>query len=294
MTRHPNHRPLDSLPAELRRVTVSAPARAWVTASTGAAVVRARRLPGASSSAVHRLDLSDGRALVLRRYLWRGFLDLEPVAPQRELDALQFARRHHLAVPEVVAADVTGRAVGDGVPTILMTFVRGRPVGVPHVQALAEVAAAIHDLDPTGFGHDYFPWYQQATSGPPPLATRPELWNAAIDRWLHHRPAYRPSFVHRDFHPGNVLWSRGRSTGVVDWVEACRGPWGCDVAHCRAELLRLAGPGTADRFLAAYESLTGRTLDPYWEIASVLEHGPSDYDAGTVARSEARIERALG
>ncbi|MGH9151234.1 MAG: hypothetical protein ACRD03_02270, partial [Acidimicrobiales bacterium] len=70
MTRHPNQRGRDSLPVELRRVTVSPAARAWVATETGGAVVRARRLPGASTSAVHRLDLSDGRALVLRRYVW--------------------------------------------------------------------------------------------------------------------------------------------------------------------------------------------------------------------------------
>ena len=155
------------------------------------------------------------------------------------------------------------------------------------------MAAAIHDVDATGYVQEYFPWHQQATTGPPALATRPDLWRAALDHWLRHQPAYRPTFIHRDFHPGNILWRRGAPTAVVDWVEACRGPWGCDIAHCRSELLRLAGPEAADRFLAAYQSLTGRTMDPYWEIASVLEHGPSGYDAATVARSERRLARAL-
>ncbi|MDQ3897493.1 MAG: aminoglycoside phosphotransferase family protein, partial [Actinomycetota bacterium] len=191
------------------------------------------------------------------------------------------------------AADITGDVVGDGVPSILMTFLRGRAVGVPDLEALAEVAAAIHDVDAAGFDHEYFPWYRETTTGPPPSATRPELWDRAIDRWVHDMPAYRPTFVHRDFHPGNVLWSGGRSTGVVDWANACRGPWGCDVAHCRAQLMGLAGPEAGDRFVAAYQSLTARTLDPYWEIASVLEHGPSGYDPDTIARSERRLERAL-
>jgi Ser/Thr protein kinase RdoA (MazF antagonist) len=256
-------------------------------------VLRWRRLAGASTSAVHRLDLAGGRALVLRRYLWPGFLEEEPIAPQREVDALRFASRNGLTVPRVLAADITGEAVGDGVPSILMTFLPGRATGVPGLRALADVAAAIHDVDPAGFDHEYYPWYRDTTTGPPPSATRPELWDAAIAAWRDRMPAYQPRFVHRDFHPGNVLWSRGRSTGVVDWANACRGPWGCDVAHCRAQLTVLAGPETADRFLAAYESLTGRTLDPYWEIASVLEYGPSAYDVETVVRSERRLERAL-
>jgi Ser/Thr protein kinase RdoA (MazF antagonist) len=110
---------------------------------------------------------------------------------------------------------------------------------------------------------------------------------------MNHMPAYHQTFIHRDFHPGNVLWSRGQSTGVVDWADACRGPWGCDAAHCRAMLIQLAGPEAADRFLDAYESLTGWKLDPYWEIASVLEHGPSHWNPVTVDESEPRLERAL-
>jgi aminoglycoside phosphotransferase (APT) family kinase protein len=105
--------------------------------------------------------------------------------------------------------------------------------------------------------------------------------------------AYRSSFVHRDFHPGNVLWSRGAPTGVVDWANACRGPWECDVAHCRDNLIGLSGQDAADSFLEAYESVTGRTYHAYWEIASVLEHAPSHWTPERLAQSEARLERAL-
>ena len=30
------------------------------------------------------------------------------------------------------------------------------------------------------------------------------------------------TLIHRDFHPLNTLWSRGRLTGIVDWSAACR------------------------------------------------------------------------
>jgi aminoglycoside phosphotransferase (APT) family kinase protein len=281
------------LPVELRRATVPQAVRAWVARETGSTVQRARRLPGASSTAVHRVDLASGARLVLRRYVWPAFLADEPDAPLRELDALRFAVRRRLPAPEVVAADVTGAQVGDGVPVLLMTLLPGRAVGVPVPDRLAEVAAAIHDVDPDGFAHDYFPWCQAATSSPPAPSTRPWLWEAAIEIWTDRMPTYRPSFVHRDFHPGNVLWSRGRPTGVVDWANACRGPWGCDIAHCRANLAGLAGLVAADRFLSAYESLTGRTYDPYWEIASVLESSPSQWTPSLLAEDEPRLERAV-
>ena len=102
-------------------------------------------------------------------------------------------------------------------------------------------------------------------------------------------PPYRPTFIHRDFHPGNVLWSRGRASGVVDWANACRGPRGCDLAHCRGNLIDLGGPEAADRFLAAYESFTGEAYHPYWEMASILEAGPSYWTPERLAQQEPRL-----
>ena len=289
---HPNQRDPMSLPIELRRTTVPAPVRAWIGRETGAAVVRVRRMPGASTSAVHGLRLSDGSRLVLRRYVWPGFLEDEPIAPRRELDALRFARRHRLPAPDVVAADPEGTAVGDGIPALLMTHVPGRAVAVPDLTRLAEVAAEIHAVAADDLGHEYFPWYATTTIAPPPATGRPALWERALEVWHAGLPPFRPTLIHRDFHPGNVLWSRGRA-GVVDWPNACRGPWGCDIAHCRDNLIRLSGPEAADRFLAAYEAVTGETYDPYWEVASELEHGPSRWTAEQLAVSEPRLERAL-
>jgi Ser/Thr protein kinase RdoA (MazF antagonist) len=290
--RHPNQREQSSLPVELRRTTVPAAVRSWVARHAGSPVVRAKRLPGASSTAVHRVDLANGAKLVVRRYVWGGFLEDEPIAPQREVDALIFAHARGLPAPELVAADVSGEEVGDGVPVLLTTFLPGRAIAVPDLYRLAELAAAIHDADLRGYEHEYFPWCVD-TAGVPPQAGRPAVWEAAMEIWLHEMPPYEPRFVHRDYHPGNVLWSRGQPTGVVDWVAACRGPWGCDVAHCRANLLELADAATADRFLSAYESLTGRVYEPYWEIASVLEHGPSFWTPPVLELYEPRLARAI-
>jgi len=291
--RHPNQRELTSLPKELRRTTVPPQVRDWIARATGATVVRARRLAGASSTAIHGLTLSDGARVVLRRYVWPGFLDGEPDAPRREVDALRFAHTHGIAVPDVVAADVTGAAVGDGVPVVVMSFLPGRAVAQPDLARLARVAATIHDVDADGFPHAYFPWYAAGAARPPAHSDRPELWQAAYTQWRDHVPAYAATFVHRDFHPGNVLWSRGRATGVVDWPNACRGPWGCDIAHCRDNLVSLAGPAAADRFLAEYESLTGRTYDWFWEIASILEHDDDEWTPARLAEVEPRLEHAL-
>jgi aminoglycoside phosphotransferase (APT) family kinase protein len=216
--RHPNQRSLASLPVELRRTSVPGHVRDWVHKATASDVVRATRMSGASSAGLHRLDLADGTRLVLRRYVWRAFLQAEPEAPVREVDALRFARRHGLAVPAIVACDVTGREVGDGVPSLLMTHLAGQPVAVPDLERLAETAASIHQVDANGLGHEYFPWYEEEMITPPPLTLRRRLWERAIELWRSAVPDHRPTFIHRDFHPGNLLWSRTRLTGIVDWA----------------------------------------------------------------------------
>lgn len=288
---HPNRRSAASLPPELRRAPVPEAARTWVGEVTGSPVLRVRRLPGASTSAVHRLDLADGRRVVLRRYAWPGFLAAEPAGPVRERDALRLASASGLG-PRLLAADPDGSAVGDGVPGTLMARLPGRAVTRPDLSSLAAAAAAVHDVDARAFPHDWFPWYL-TDPRPPATSLRPARWEAAIDVWIHGRPAFTPGFVHRDLHPGNVLWSRGRCTGLVDWVNSCRGPWECDVGHCRTNLLELGGDDAADRFLDHYLALTGRTYDPYWEIASVMEHDPAWWTPSRLAGAETRLDRAL-
>ena len=82
-------------------------------------------------------------------------------------------------------------------------------------------------------------------------------------------------FLHRDFHPGNVLWTGAAVTGLVDWASAAIGPAAADVGHCRWNLARKLGLPAADRFLA----LTGVAHHPYWDVAAAL----GGYDAAQLA-----------
>jgi Ser/Thr protein kinase RdoA (MazF antagonist) len=255
-------------------------------------VLRWKRLPGASTSAVHRLVLADGSFAVLRRYVWPWVLEDEPETPQREIEALRFARRNELPTPQVLAVDADGTSVGDGVPALVMSLVPGRAVPSPDLHALATVAAGIHAIDASTFAHRYFPWYRGALTDAPPGSTDRQLWRRAIEIWHTQMPAYRLGFLHRDFHPGNVLW-KGDLASVVDWASGCAGPWGCDVAHCRDNLIGLSGFDDADRFLRRYREVTGADYDPYWEIASVLEHSPASFNDQRIAVSETRLRPAV-
>ena len=289
---HPNHRPRNTLPPELRRTTVPSAVRSWVRRELEVDVLRWKRLPGASTSAVHRLMLASGQSVVLRRYVWRWVLEDSPEVPYREVDALQFAAANGLPVPAVLAADPDGTSVGDGVPALVMSFVPGSPVAVPDLHDLAQVAVSVHCVNAFSFPHRYYPWYRGALTDAPPGAVRTKLWRQAIDIWHRQMPDYKPNLLHRDFHPGNVLWRR-RGAHVVDWANTCAGPWGCDVAHCRDNLIQLRGVEAADAFLERYLEVAGVDYDPYWEVASVLEHSPESFDASRIAMSEQRLGPAV-
>ena len=90
------------------------------------------------------------------------------------------------------------------------------------------------------------------------LVTRPE-------------PATRQVFLHRDFHPGNLLWVDGALTGIVDWAFGCRGPEPADVAHTRCNLALVDGLAAGERFLHAYARANpGYVHDSWWDAAELL------------------------
>lgn len=102
------------------------------------------------------------------------------------------------------------------------------------------------------------------------------------------RPKARECFIHRDYHPANLLWTHHTVSGVVDWINACRGPAGIDLGHCRVNLAQLFDVPTADAFLSAYQRHAGTTFlyDPYWDLLSLIDilFGPPTVYLGWTAR----------
>ena len=124
-----------------------------------------------------------------------------------------------------------------------------------------------------------------------PTATRrPGLRRRAVDVIRREPPARQGCFLHRDFHPGDVLFTgtddgRLRISGVVDWVETSWGPADLDVAHrstARALLHGVdAGVRFTDRHVAAGGTLTeDDTARLYWRLLDAPGFAP---DAEKVA-----------
>jgi hypothetical protein len=202
------------------------------------------------SSAVHLLTVRDSggqrRQAVLRRYVRPGDSAGEPGIAEYEARALHAAGPAGVPTPELLAVDPAGAEAG--VSAVLMSRLPGRVDWWPSdvefwLRRLAGILPHIHaaPVPPAGVLRPFAP-DPQASYRPPGWARYPRVWERAAE--IGHAPLPRlPAvLVHRDFHPGNVLWQRGAVAGVVDWQSASTGPAVADVAHCRANLL---GFGTA-------------------------------------------------
>jgi hypothetical protein len=158
--------------------------------------------------------------------------------------------------------------------TALPGRVRWTPRDLPvYLESLVDALLPIHAVRvPPGVAvRPFRPHYRSVPLRPPPATTRPEAWERAIAVHAAPPPADEPVFVHRDFHPGNVLWRGAAVAGVVDWASASVGSPLVDVGHCRVNLVRHLGWDAAEAFRAVYESHAGRTdYDPYWDLMTVV------------------------
>ncbi|WP_085520667.1 phosphotransferase family protein [Tuberibacillus sp. Marseille-P3662] len=237
------------------------------------------RLYGGTSSIVHSVSLQVNqvqRDFVLRQFDNVEWLQEEPDLAFHEAESLRLASRSDVSTPEIVAFDETGRECG--VPVVLMTQLEGSVVLSPHnldhwLDGLAASLVQIHAVDADGYPWPYFTYNDVASLETPSWSSFPELWQRAIDIVKGPRPKAKTCFIHRDYHPTNVLWYGHTVSGVVDWVNACRGPAGIDVGHCRLNLAQLFDVPTADAFLSAYQSYAGSAFnyDPYWDLLSLSD-----------------------
>jgi aminoglycoside/choline kinase family phosphotransferase len=115
-------------------------------------------------------------------------------------------------------------------------------------------------------------WFDASQLKPPPGVRNVSVWRRAINFVSTAPPAYAPHFIHRDYQHFNLLWTRERLSGVVDWCFASNGPTDADVAHCRLNLTVLFSASWAERFRLAYEAVAGRSLDPWWDVAGLMSY----------------------
>lgn len=281
------------------RTPVPADALSWVETTIGAPVLDERPLAGGTSSAMHMLTTGAAPPhdrLVLRRYVL-DWVREEPEIPGNEALALELlaAQLGAVPAPRQVACDPDGSRLG--VPMTLMTALDGAMVWNPAdrtswLRSLAELVVQIHALPTSPRQPDWAP-YAPASREAPGWSNHPEAWLRAYEVWDGPQPPSRRVFLHRDFHPGNVLWQDGMISGVVDWVSCCAGPPEEDISHCRANLAIRHGQDWADEFLAIWQELSDtRDYHPYWDLTNVVSFDPTQPEPRLdefVARAAARL-----
>jgi aminoglycoside phosphotransferase (APT) family kinase protein len=253
----------------------------WVleAADPHARIVSTSRLHGGASSAVYSVKLrmkQVEKEFVLRQFDNVQWLKDEPDLAVHEAESLRWAEKTGLQTPEIIAFDENGSKCG--VPTVLMTKLEGsvnlQPKNMEQwLNEMAEALVRIHSVSADDFPWAYFTYIDIESLEKPLWTSVPDLWDKAIHICKGPRPISKQCFIHRDYHPTNVLWKENRLSGVVDWVNSCRGPAGIDIGHCRWNLAMLYDVKTADTFLDAYTSHAGRTFshDPYWDILSLMD-----------------------
>jgi aminoglycoside phosphotransferase (APT) family kinase protein len=238
------------------------------------------RSMGVGSTTLHAIDAGDPpRRLVVRRFHDTARLRDDPwYVPANEAAVLELLDDTEVPAPRLLAADPHGRICD--VPALLTTRVPGRHAARPwdmdgYLTALAQALARIHEVPLDTALPPYAPYYDPVRYGerrPPEWSGSPELWERVFERLKDPAPETPAGFIHRDFHPGQTVWSGDRLTGIVDWTTGSNGPYGIDLARMRINLALDYGVDVAGRFQTIYRGAAGRELrHPHWDLTDAAD-----------------------
>ena len=157
---------------------------------------------------------------------------------------------------------------------------------------MAEMASRLHAVGVSGLESSFHSWVDPTRFVVPP-GCDPGLWNAAFSVWLEGPPRFTPVFIHRDYHPGNLIWYRGRISGVVDWAHGCAGPAGLDLSTCWWNLLDHVGVDRANGYVQHYENSTGLATQWFWMLDGLLSPDPSNWNKPWMVETEPALRLIL-
>lgn len=202
--------------------------------AVGRALTPVRSLTGGAHASTLLARDDAGTLLVVRRFPPGG-------AVTRERAILPLLTDLGIGVPRLV-----GHLADEGGEVLVTVALPGVPPGPPwspqqRIAPIARALAAIHSGPVAGL----------PDRQPRPLTAETPIALAARDVWprLQSEP---PVFSHGDYWTGNILFSRGAVTGVVDWNGARPAPAGFDLAWCRQDLVLLGEPASAELLVAEY------------------------------------------
>ncbi|MFI6602747.1 phosphotransferase family protein [Nonomuraea sp. NPDC050536] len=273
--------------------------RAWVEKGLpeGDRIAHVERLRGGWTSEMRRLHIigrRGERSLVLRSFVKPFYRQHAEGLLTREADILTLLKNTDVPAATLQAVDAPAQHCDH--PSLLMSLLPGSvrldENGVEQrADLMARQLVRIHQVQVTEQTRPrpYQAWTWPERVRMPEDTGRAELWHRAVDIIRRDPPDHLACFLHRDFHPGNVLFAETndglRISGIVDWVETSWGPADLDVAHCSTALTLLHGAPAGMLFADRYVAAGGRlTTDPaahlYWRVLDALAFAP---DAEKVA-----------
>jgi hypothetical protein len=285
--------------------------RAWAQDHLDGEIHSIEPVGGGLTDTISAITLGHGDPVILRHVSIARWGEIGRRHVICEARGCQVMAASGLPVPRLIASDPVGDQAGDyaNLTTWLPGEVRLGPLSPRAIDALAAAAVVIHatPVAPAAQPLPYEFW-APAELVVPVWSQRPALWQRAIDLFRTGPPSTRPGVVHRDFHPGNVLWQGDTISGIIDWAETSWGPADLDVAHSITNFMVLHDLERAASFGRAYERHGGRLeadheAAQFWQVSDILgflpDPGPqlaaliSTRPELTVALVRSRLEQLL-
>ena len=123
----------------------------------------------------------------------------------------------------------------------------------------------VDDVSRYDTGDPYLFIDQMLDFGRSALEHYPQLGLAPVMEWLEARrdqvPCLRPSFVHLDYHPGNILLRDDGTAIVIDWTQVDISDPRFDLAWTLLLVGIYEGAGWRDVILKEYERLAGAQVE---------------------------------
>jgi aminoglycoside phosphotransferase (APT) family kinase protein len=270
----PWRHPADAPPAR----EVPERVRAWVREQLESEIIAIEPVGGGRTDTISAVHLRHGERVMLRYVSPERWGEIGRQHVVCEALGCRLMEGSSLPVPKLIASDPDGSGTGDYVnlTTWLPGEVRLGPLSLDAINELAKIAVIIHGT-PVDDGHRPRPYEFWAPNDleVPGWTSHPELWRRAIEIFNQGPPPTHQGLVHRDFHPGNILWAGDRITGVIDWAETSWGPPDLDVTHSRANFAMLHDMDSAVAFSEAYRWHGGildddQDAEVFWSVSDIL------------------------
>lgn len=226
-----------------------------------------------------------------------------PHAAEDEFQILAFLQRLKIRAPAPIHLVPTSNAAcennqsGNEIPArgLLIEFIEGEPEFAPKdpieaAQQMAEYLALIHTVDCSLADLSFLrrtdrceelSFFLGKGSGltlsdrlfarSPFAAYLPEIiahLRAANQKTTRNKP----TLLHGDFWPGNLLWRQGRLIAAIDWEDAHIGDPLSDLSIARLDMLYIYGAEAVNTFTLHYHSMNPVDFSslPHWDLCAAL------------------------